>query len=347
MRKSQVTAQQVARRAGVSQTTVSFVLNNVEAANISRETQERVRRIATEMGYVPDVAARTLARGKSSNIGLVLINPHDQIFTDPYIPNIIRGLDQTTKTHGFRILVEQVYSLDGSDMVESLLRGGEVAGVIINGLIWGDEAKLFPLIEDGYPLVTVDLVTSPPLHRVTIDHVGGVRQIVSHLVGLGHRRIACITYGPSSPHVQIRLEAYRQVLEANGIPYDPDMVRMGAYEPESGYQAMQSLLALDTVPSAVYGMNDIMALGAMAAIHDAGLRVPGDIAVVGYDDMRFAQFTYPPLTTVRAPEIRLGYEAGKMLINLINRVPIEQKQFLLPGELIVRESCGSAARSID
>jgi DNA-binding LacI/PurR family transcriptional regulator len=350
MKKSQVTARQVAELAGVSQTTVSFVLNQIESANISEATRERVLKAAQELGYVPAAAARSLARGRSNNIGLVLIKPHHKIFADPFVPNVITGLNQVTQEQGFRLLVEIVDGLDRLNIFENLLRSGEVAGALVNGVWWGQEEFLLPLIHTGYPIISIDQLDSAytSIPMVTIDHFEGVRQMVSHLIGLHHHRIACITYAPSHDlHMIRRLETYRDSLETAGIPYDENLVRYGTYDPESGYEAMQSLLAEKAPPTAVFGMNDLMALGAMAAIREAGLRIPEDIAVVGYDDMRFSRFTSPPLTTMRAPEIALGVEAGRMLLDLIHQREMTAKQIYLRSELVIRESCGARQSSPD
>lgn len=334
------TARQVAERAGVSQTTVSFVLNNVIGSSISEATRERVLRSARELGYVPTAAARTLASGRSSNLALVLVQPHAQVFADPYIPNIITGLRRAVQQEGFRILVEIVDDLSHLDTIESLLRSGEAAGVLVSGLGAGQETMLISLLNEGYPLVALDHLTmADDIPTVTIDHLEGVRRVVSHIVELGHQKIACIAYAPDSPHIQQRIGAYCEVLETAGIAQDSHLIRYGAFEPESGYEAMQSLLSLS--PTAVYGMNDMMALGAMAAIREAGLRIPEDIAVVGYDDMRFSRFTAPPLTTVHAPEKELGEKAGKLLLDLILERSVQERQLYLESTLVIRESCGS------
>ena len=136
-----------------------------------------------------------------------------------------------------------------------------------------------------------------------------------------------------------RLATYRYVLEEAGLPYSENNIRFGYYDPVTGYEAMQSLLSQKPLPDAVYCMNDYMALGAMKAIQDAGLHIPDDIAVVGYDDMRFAEFTQPALTTIRAPEVQLGEVAGELLIDLIDEKQPDQRITLLETELMIRESC--------
>ena len=342
MKRAQVTAQQVAQRAGVSPTTVSFVLNDVPGSTISEETKERVRQVARDLGYIPHVGARALARGRSNNIGLVLIQPHYQVFTDPYIPNIIAGMSEVTQPNGFRILVEHINSTRRFSSIEDMLKGGEVAGVIAINM-YEVESDITQLVEQGYPIVSLDVSTSSVISTVFIDHAHGVRQVVQHLIGLGHRRIACIPYGPlkATPHIAMRLETYRQTLEEAGIPFDERLVRFGDFDPETGYRAMQSLLTETDRPTAVYGMNDMMAVGAMTAIHELGLRVPDDIAVVGYDDIRTARFAYPALTTMRAPEREHGRRSASMLVYLIRGNTPNETPVALYSQLVIRNSCGA------
>jgi LacI family transcriptional regulator len=339
-----VTSKQVAQLAGVSQTTVSFVLNNTKGMNISEETRKRVLWACKELNYVPHVAARTLALGHSNNLALVLVRPHAQVFADPYIPNIITGLSRASQQHGFRILVEQIETPD-VDAISSLLRGGEAAGVALSG--WYDELvpTVNQLVSKGYPVVFMGQPdpAEAPLPYVTIDHQSGVRALIEHLITLGHHRIACITYGPLEDiQVNKRLQTFREALHKAGLTVDNDLLRIGAFEPESGYAAAQSLLNEPNPPDAIYGMNDLMAMGAMSACHEHGFSIPTDIAVVGYDDMRFARFTFPPLTTVRAPEIELGQQVGELLLAMVQRKRHQAESVNLLPELVVRASCGAS-----
>ncbi len=347
MKPRRITSKQVAARAGVSQTTVSFVLNQVRNSNISEETRQRVFEAARELNYVPDVAAQALARGRSNNLAMILVNPHRQVFADPYIPNIITGFNQVAKAQGFRILLERIDQADEPShvaLIAQLLRGGEVAGAVISGCTPALEDEVQRLAQEGYPLVFLDVpALADSIPFVTIDHVAGVQAVIQHLINLGHQRIGCITYAPmADSHVTKRLAAYRETLERSGILYDEELVRLGAYDPESGRLAARSLMEQPHPPTAIFGMNDLMALGALAAIHERGWRIPQDIAVVGYDDMRFSPFTHPPLTTVHAPEIELGEHAGMLLFNLLSRKPRKLSSHLMMPQLVIRSSCGAA-----
>lgn len=342
MKRRKVTASQVARQAGVSPTTVSFVLNDVQAGNISEATRQRVLDAARELNYVPDIAARSLARGRSSNIALVLGKPHQQVFIDEYIPKILTGIRAATQAHGYRIMVEMVDDGADPETYTRLVRGQEVAGMIVslNSPTPADLEHLAACTAQGYPLVALD--NYPQVFAVKVDKLMGVRLAAQHLIDLGHQRIACITYAPAgNTHSDARVATFADELHHAGLEFDASLVRYGAYDPETGYAAMQSLLERDPLPTALFAMNDVMAFGAMQAIYERGLRIPEDIAVVGFDDMRLAAYATPPLTTVHEPDVEHGRLAGEMLMQLINGEAPPASHRTLPTRLIVRQSCGS------
>jgi DNA-binding LacI/PurR family transcriptional regulator len=342
------TSKLVAELAGVSQTTVSFVLNNVEGANISEETRQRVFQAARELNYVPDMTARSLARGMSHNIALVLAQPHRQVFIDEYIPNILIGINQVTQEHGFRILVEIVASDRPFDVYANLIQSKEAAGIIVNFnyVTQEDIEQIAACTAEGLPIVSLADIHKD-VYSVSINKLNGVRQAVKHLINLGHRRIGCISYAPekTNPHAEDRLHIYRRVLEHAGITPDPAWVGYGEYDPETGYQTMKSLLQISPLLTAFYAMNDVMAFGAINALQEAGLRVPEDIAIVGFDDIRLARFATPPLTTIYEPDVEHGHKAAEMLVDLIHgKIPAE-KHIKLATRLVVRQSCGAYLQS--
>lgn len=341
-KQAKITSKHVAERAGVSQTTVSFVLNQVENSNISSETRQRVLDAVRELDYVPDMTARALARGRSSNIALILVNPHRQVFIDEYFPAILTGLTDVMQQNGYRILVQLLSDTAHIDVYTQLIRGKEVAGAIINltPQMQDDIDLVLPFVRDRFPLVTLE-AAHPEIPSVSVEKLEGTREIVRHLVRLGHRRIACIAYGLTEhTHAGERLKVFRSVLSEAGIPFDEALYRVGDHDPDTGYQAMKSLLETERF-TALYAMNDVMAFGALAAIQEAGLRVPEDIAVVGFDDIRLARYANPALTTVHEPNIEHGRRAGELLIDLINGVDPPEKHISLATRLVVRRSCGA------
>lgn len=343
MVKKRVTSKQVAQHAGVSQTTVSFVLNKVDGQNISPETTQRVLQAAHDLGYVPDAAARTLARGISDNVGLVLTQPHEQVFSDVYVPYIITGLVKVLRQRGFRILVELADDDNESATYMNLAYGKEVSGLIVipYNPSKRDIANLKQLTDEGFPVISLQPLDKA-IHSVTAAHVTGARMATEHLIKLGHRKIATISYAPqnSNPYATARIDAYQAVLAEHDIQHNQDYVQYGAFDPDTGYNAAKTLMALEDRPTAIFALNDMMAFGAMTAIHELGLRVPDDVAVVGFDDIRLAAYTSPALTTINAPDIEQGQFAADMLLKLINGEPLDNKHIELQPELIIRESCG-------
>jgi len=337
--KKVVTAQHVAKQAGVSPTTVSFVMNNVLSANISEATRERVLQVAQDLGYVPHALAKSLAKGRSDNIGLFLVQPHPQVFADPYIPNIMSGIRQAIQADGFRILVEQLRTTADVGLMLTMLKSGEIAGAIVTQNIWNPQ-QLKQL--QNYPVVCLAPVDNSQISYTAIDHLQGIKELAQHIKHLDRLPIAVITYASLElKHVQRRLHAFHETLTELGTTVDDHHIREGAYHPDSGYNAMESLIKDYPNIQAVYCMNDMMAVGALSYLNQHHINVPDDIAVVGYDDIRVSAFLNPPLTTVRAPEVMLGESAGDLLLKLINGQTPDQTQQLLPTQLVIRQSCGT------
>jgi DNA-binding LacI/PurR family transcriptional regulator len=340
MAKKQATSQDVADLAGVSRTTVSFVLNNVPGMKISEETRQRVLEAAQQLNYYPASAARTLASGKTHRIGLVLCEQRDHLMADAFLPPFLRGVSDLAHQESYRVVFQSAEDKAGETSYVGLLREQHVDGLIVSAPR-SDDSQLSRLYEEGYPLVLHGRLPDCALPFVDIDNVGGAHKAVSHLIGLGHRRIGLITNAPLSyTSSQDRLTGYRQALQGAALPLDDELVRYGEFSPQSGRKAMESLLALPFPPSAVLVASDVVALGAMAAVRKQGIRIPQDIALVGFDDIFLAAYVSPPLTTVRLPAYGLGWAAGDMLIRLINEDDLVEKQMLLESELVIRQSCG-------
>lgn len=339
-----VTSKQVAEHAGVSQTTVSFVLNNVEDANISEETKARVLKSARELNYIPDVAAQSLARGRSNNIAFVIAKPHAQVFIDEYVPNLLTGMTSVARQNGFRIMVELTERDDVTETCINLLGSNEAAGLIVNfnSPTVADITRLATITVDNAPIVSLGNV-HPDLYSVEVNKLGGVRIMMRHLLSLGHQRIACISYAPlGNKHGDERVRVVREMLAEAHSP-EP-LVGYGAYDPATGYDVMRQLLKASPAPTALFALNDMMAIGAIRAIQECGLRIPEDIAVVGFDDARVAQFITPSLTTMNEPDIDHGRLAAESLMTLIRGETPIQKHIELETRLVVRESCGGRLR---
>jgi DNA-binding LacI/PurR family transcriptional regulator len=340
-----VTSQDVAERAGVSRTTVSLVLNNVEGVQISDETRKRVLEIARELDYVPEAAAQALARRRVQIVGLILTRSPHHIASDTFLTQILDGLIDVVHKHDMRLLIDILEPDSQKNSYLRMVRSKRIDGIILSGPRFNDEA-LEVLEKEGFPTVLMGHLPGTACTTIDVDNFSASRSAVGHLIGLGHSRVACITNSPLTfTAASERLKGYQQALEEAGISFDASLVRYGDFDPDSGYVQMQDLLknfSKDTPPfSAVFVASDVVAYGAKAALREHGLSVPKDIALVGFDDVPFSRYTDPPLTTVRLPAYDLGWKSGDLLIRMIKGEKISKTRVLLETELVVRESCGA------
>ncbi len=338
-----VTSQDVAKRAGVSRTTVSLVLNRVEGVQISEKTRKRVIRIADELGYVPEAAAQALASRRSQFIGLILSRNPEHIATDAFLSQIIHSLVEMVRQNGMRLLIDIVEDTRHRDSYLELAWGRRIDGILLSGPRVDDQA-LMTLERDGFPTVLMGELPNTTFCSVDVDNRAAAEMAVAHLLKLGHRRIACITNASLAYTAAVeRLAGYRRALASASLPFDPQLVRYGDFGPESGRLKMADLLTLDDPPSAVFVASDVVAFGAMNAIREHGMRVPEDIAVVGFDDVPFARYVDPPLTSIHLPAVDLTRQAVELLLQLIRRDEPYERNVVLDSHLVVRASCGALA----
>ncbi len=341
MAKRRVTSKDVAELAGVSRTTVSFVLNDVPGMRISSKTRQRVKRAALRLNYHPDATARRMVTGQTHVLGFVLCQSADQAFADFFLPPVLNGLSYGASSQGYHVLFEPIAPSDASGAYARLIREHQVDGIILSGPRF-DDRNLKRIYAEGAPVVLAGQLPNSGIPFVDVDNVGGAAVATEHLLRLGHRRVALITNAPPAYTASAdRLKGYRQALKGAGVSYDKSLVRYGNFTPYSGLQAMNQLLACRPRPTAVFVASDTVAFGALHALHQAGLRVPQDMALVGFDDVPLANFVDPPITTLRLPAYQLGYGAADLLIRLISKDKIENPHILLETKLVVRESCGA------
>lgn len=341
-----ITSEDVARRAGVSRTTVSLVLNNVHTVQISEETRRRVFETAKSLGYVPDAAAQALASRRVRVIGLVLTRSPHLVASDSFLTQVLDGLIGIVHQHGMRLLIDILELHNDKDVYLDLVRGKRIDGIILSGPRYNDEI-LKLLEEQPFPTVLMGQLPEAGCCSVDVDNFKAAYQAISYLIRLGHTHIACITNAdPRYTAAAERLGGYRRALEDAGLAYDESYVRYGDFDPDSGYRQMRSLLVGNSQASspritAAFVASDVVAFGAKAAIRELGLRVPEDISLIGFDDVPFARYMDPPLTTIRLPAYDLGWAAGDTLISLIRGETLETSQILLETELIERKSCAA------
>jgi DNA-binding LacI/PurR family transcriptional regulator len=326
------TLEEVARRAGVSRATASRVVNG--STTVASPIQEAVRRAVRELGYVPNLAARTLVTQRTDSIALVLPETATRVFSDdPLFPGIVRGVSQELEAADRQLVLMMAGSAASHDRIERYAMGRHVDGVMFASM-HGMDPLPGALSRIGMPAVCSGRPLGQPVPYVDIDHVSGVASAVRHLLDRGRRRIATIA-GPQDMVAGIdRLAGYRQALRGSSRR---SIVAVGDFTRESGAVAMRHLLDDDPALDAVFAASDLMADGALRTLREAGRRVPEDVAVIGFDDAEFARYTDPPLTTVRQPIIDIGREMVRLLLRLAEGEPVEDA-LILPTHLVLRDS---------
>lgn len=331
------TIRTVAARAGVSIATVSRFLNG--SVHINAETEARVRKAIDDLGYLPNAAARGLATNTTMTIALIFPK-----LSGPFFSELIRGAETEASAAGYHLLI---YSVTGSTAEDEAPTLGSLT-TKVDGLILASRGvpqnDVRDLQRQGTPIV---LLGEEPGEiagdSIRPDNAGGAVQMVTHLLEHGYRRIAFIQGPETQTHAQERLRGYCDALHACGLPCAPELIVSGAFDEHSGYAAMQQLLHLRPRPEAVFAANDQMAIGAMAAIYESGLRIPEDVALAGFDDIEPARYLRPPLTTVHQDMTRQGQLAVQMLLARIQGSEAPPETRVLPTELVIRRSCGCNA----
>lgn len=336
-----LTLEDIAKQAGVSRSTVSRVVNN--HPNVSHAVRERVLEVIQTTGYHPNLAARTLASQRSWVIGLVLPHSVSIFFTDPYFPRLTQGIAQACNQHNFTLALFLAGSIEDEDkIIPRVSRYGLLDGVIVQAGHQGDQLigrvreSRIPMVIAGRPF------QADKLSFVDIDNVRGAYNAVSHLIRLGYQRIGTITGLLRSAVGADRQTGYLKAISDRGRELDKTLIVEGDFTEEGGYYAMRKLLVHE--PDAVFAAADIMAIGAMRAVREAGLGIPEDIAFIGFDDLPFTTPINPPLTTIRQPVEKFGTIAVEILIDLIENGTEPPRRIMLETELIIRESCRSMIR---
>ena len=326
------TIREVAESAGVSYATVSHVINNTRV--VTQETRERVLAAMTALNYHPNALARSLRQGKTNTIGLVLPDS-----ANPFFAEISRGIEDVAFKKGYSVF----FCNTELDTERELFYVDVLSKKQVDGIIFvaaGDQAdSLDFLLRQNMPVVMIDRdLPNVQVDAVLTDHQLGGFLATQHLIELGHTRIACIA-GPSSitPSAE-RITGYRKALEEAGLPYEESLILRGDYHAQSGMDSTHSILKMTLRPTAIFALNDLMALGALGAAAEAGYSVPKDLAVVGYDNLELARFTNPPLTTIAQPKKEIGLQAVNLLVDRISRKNQPPSRLVLAPELIIRRS---------
>ncbi|MBA2954423.1 substrate-binding domain-containing protein [Nocardioides sp. MAH-18] len=330
------TLNEVAARAGVGRGTASRVING--QAKVSEQAREAVERAIAELGYVPNRAARALKTQRTDAVALVIAESEERVFGEPFFAGIVRGIGAALGAAGRQLVLLLAQASERRGTLDEFLTRQHVDGVLLLSL-HDDDQLPGRIREHGLPVV-VGGRANPALETdfVDVDNVQGARLAVEHLVGSGHRRIATIAGPPDMVAGHSRYEGYAAALEAAGLPVDEALVAHGDFGQASGESAMRALLERSPAPDAVFCANDLMAAGALRALNDAGVQVPEDIAVVGFEDAPIAASTHPPLTTVHQSPEEMGREMVAMLLAAMADPTTPRPGRMLPTRLVVRAS---------
>ena len=331
---ARVTIKDVARAAGVSVATVSRVLN--ASGPVADDTRERIHRIAQELRFIPNGAARSLSTRRTGTLGVLLPDLYGEFFSE-----VIRGLDQAAQGSGFHLLLSS--SHNDRDDIEAALRAmrGRVDGLVVMSPHI-DVGVLTANLHDSVPAVLLNSpVESGDFDTLRVDNFGGAREMAAHLAGHGHRRIAIVRGPERNFDAAERLRGFRAALADAGIAADGALEVPGDFTEEAGYRAAEALLAANPRPTAVFAANDSMAIGLISALREAGVSVPADVAVAGFDDIPISRYLTPPLSSVRVSPTELG---GRAMEQLVRAVGGENRHAriheTIPTALAIRGSCG-------
>jgi LacI family transcriptional regulator len=322
----------VAEQAGVSVTTVSHVVNNTRPVN--QDKRERVLAAMHQLGYQPNKLARSLRRGKTHTVGVIVPDS-----ANPFFAEVARGIEDTSFEHGYSvILCNTDCDLDKERLYTNLLSEKQVDGILFVAAGVSQE-NLNDLLPRRIPLVLIDRhVPEVAVDTVLVDNARGGWLATRHLLELGHRRIGCIMGPEDITSSNQRLDGYRQALHEHGQSPDGDLIVAGDFQFESGYRGGQALLTLPEPPSAIFASNDLMALGAARAARELGFEIPATLSLVGFDDVQLATYANPPLTSVRQPKYEMGVLATRLLFERVVDQGQPLQSHLLDTELVVRQS---------
>src|SRR5437016_6962562 len=335
-----VTIIDVAQAAGVHPSTVSRVLNGRGELALLPATRQRVLATASRLGYRPSALARSLRLRRTFTLGMLVPN-----IDNPLFPPIIKGVEDTAHSRGYNlVLCNTEDSSEREDAYLRVLRERQVDGILIASSFMAD-SSIAELRRDRFPFVLVNRGgRAADDLAVVVDNQMGVTEAIDHLVALGHVRVGLVAGPQTTMTGQQRLAAAKSAMRRHGIRLDTALVSVAeAFSQEAGYRAARRILFGVQPPTAIFGANDLLALGALRAAREAGLECPEQLSLVGFNDMPLAEFFGPPLTTVHVPQHEMGVRSASLLISQIEGEPVETKRAVLDAHLVVRGSTAAPA----
>jgi LacI family transcriptional regulator len=331
------TIKDVAKKADVSIATVSFVINKNKP--ISVETKSRVLKAIKSLNYHPSKSAINLVSGKTGNIGFILTDDHF-LRTEPFYTRIFLGAEFEARSEGYYIILTSISpDFNENEPLPRFILNKSVDGVIIAGKI--PPNLIERMASYGLPTVFIDYI--PPTNccsLVLIDNIQGGLMATNHLISLGHKNIAFIGGDIQHPSLSDRLSGYKQALSNANIPVKKNFIAIDAKYPDrqNGFDLAKKIFEKNKNITAVFAGNDAMAIGVLHYLKNNGYKVPGDVSLIGFDDVEADLMLNPPLSTIKVPKIEMGIEALKLMVNTLKGKKTLNKKILVPVELIKRES---------
>lgn len=332
-----VTIIDVAKRAGVSPSTVSRVISG--HPRISPATAAKVKEIMEDLGYHPNVMAKSLVSKTTNTIGIVLPRPAEELFQNLFFPEVIRGIVTHSTRSAYDLMITTgISEREEIEAVTRLVKGRRVDGILLLHSRKEDPVVSF-LREQGFPFVLVGRSEDfPDTPSVDTNNVQASYDATRHLISQGHKRIGFVSGPPNLIVSRDRLEGYKQALQEAGLEARPEWIVEGEFLQESGYRAMSFFMGLPERPTALVVIDDVVAFGVLRGLNELGFKVPFDLSVVGFNNIPMAELSNPPLSSVDISIYQLGYTASQTLIRIIKGEPLHQTSLTIPHRLIVRES---------
>lgn len=339
MPKAKVTSFDVARLAGVSRATVSLVLNDAPGAVIGAETRAKVFKAAKELGYSPNSAARMLVSGSTETIALILSDSRI-LLSDAFVPHLLYGISLVNRSAGYNVLFDGSEHEGTLTPFKRLVEARRIDGMIVLNPRT-DDAELKQLMDEDFPVVLIGSVRHRNEHSVNFSTREGIEAAVNHLIDHGHLRFGMVPFSQRGlVATDIRVSVLQAALKRKGLTLDEDAVEYASFSSESGHAATRTLLERRPDITAILAGNDTIAIGVLAAIHAAGKNVPLDISVIGFDDLPFARFLNPPLTTIATDGVDVGRKAAELLVQRLRGGTTEAPRLQSPTQFVVRDSTG-------
>lgn len=332
---TKITMAEISKMAGVSLATVSRTIHSPHL--VRKQTRQRVNRVMQKVNYVYHATAGDLSRKRSSIIGVIIPTAKSLVFS-----TTLFAIQETAQQNNFSLIAgSSKYDIDTELRLLKQFKERRLAGIILTGFVFGQKDLVKELVKSGMPCVVIwDKLDDPDLSYVGFDNFKATYMITEYLISLKHRRIALIV-GPYTrvERVKKRLEGFQAALKDYGLDYEPPLVIEKEPTLIDGKEAMSRLLSLPSKPTAVLAASDTLAVGALSAARDMGVRVPQDVSLAGFDDIDIASYCNPPLTTVKVPAYDIGRIAFKILLDMVNSKSSQVQQYCLDTSLIIRGSC--------